>query len=75
MNEFTPSPESEPIVSEVLQKALNDGWILEEDREFLGDDLPDILGNLYGTILEQGGDPDEVFAGWGVTLEESGQAE
>ena len=48
------------------------GFVSEINREHLrdlidqGDDLEDMIGNVYGMILEEGGDPDEVLAELGV---------
>lgn len=48
------------------------GVVSEANREHLrdlidqGDDLDDMIGNVYAIILEEGGDPDEILGGMGV---------
>lgn len=57
--------------SEVLVLKLK-GVVSEENREFLrdlideGDDFEDMINHVYGMILEEGSDPDEVLAELGV---------
>ncbi|RYF29402.1 MAG: hypothetical protein EOO17_01560 [Chloroflexi bacterium] len=63
----------EPLAmsSEVLVLRLR-GCISEVNRDFLrdlieaGDDFEDMLNHAYGMILEDGGDPDVVFAELGI---------
>jgi hypothetical protein len=60
------------MTPEILVLRLK-GVLEDSDREYLrtlirdGADLEDILGNAYGMILEEGVDPDEIFASIGVT--------
>lgn len=71
MNEiFNSKPEvnddKEPTPEEVIQKAIAAGYIEQIDVDTLGVDIEDIIGSLYGIIIEAGDDPDEVFAQWGI---------
>lgn len=50
--------------------AWKDGFIDTEERnDMFEDDIETVLGNLYGIITEQDGDPEEVFARWGILAE------
>jgi hypothetical protein len=73
-NDKTNSAEIESIPEmspEILVMKLN-GIVSEENRAFLcelieqGDEWEDVIGHVYGMILEEGGDPDEVLSELGV---------
>lgn len=75
MNEFTPTPEiqheQEPTVAEVVDLAFKDGFIDTEDRnDMFEKDIDEVIGDLYGIIIEEGQDPDEIFASWGILATE-----
>lgn len=69
MSEFHSHPEREPNEEErterLLRLAKEAGFIEDADIEYLGQDLDEIIGNLYGVILESGEDPDEYLVSWG----------
>lgn len=70
-NEITDKIESLDMSSEVLVLKLK-GIVNEENREFLrdlidgGDDFEDMVNHVYGIVLEEGGDPDEILAKLGI---------
>lgn len=78
MSEFAPNREIEPSdaerISKLLRLAKEAGFIEDADVEYLGEDLDEIIGNLYGVILENGEDPDDHLASWGF-LESDGETE
>lgn len=76
MNEFLQTvpeqpAENEPTPKEIVDFAWKEGLIDTEERnDMFEDDMEDILGNLYGIIIETGDDPDEVFKRWGIVAQE-----
>ena len=70
-DEIAATVDTLPMSSEVLILKLK-GIISEDNREFLrdliagGDDFEDMINHAYGMILEEGDDPDEVFAELGI---------
>lgn len=69
MPEFGPRHEVEPgdgeRIAKLLSSAKEAGFIEDADVEYLGEDLVEIIGNVYGVILENGEDPDEYLEAWG----------
>jgi hypothetical protein len=59
-------PEQEPSLRGVLEKALEAGYITEDDLDSLGESMQDILASLYDKILKVGDDPNEVLSKWGI---------
>lgn len=54
-------------VQELVEKALQNGAITEEDAEALrAMDPDDVLENLYTYITLRGGDPDTLMREWGL---------
>ncbi len=70
-NEITSKIESLDMSPEVLVLKLK-GIVSEDNREFLrdlideGDDLEDMINHAYGMILEEGSNPDEILAEFGI---------
>ena len=66
MSEFLSQPNPEFERETALRRLIEQ--YLPEDVEFLGDmDDEDKLGYVYGQLLEQGEDPDEILREFGVT--------
>ena len=68
MSEKLPTPEASfaEKMAAIIEK------FFPEDEEFLmgyGED--DLLGALYGMLIERGEDPDEVFAEYEITEEQN----
>lgn len=67
---FEQQYESEPTVAEIVDRAWKDGYIDTEERNDMFEDaMEDVLGALYGIILDKDDDPDIVFARWGIVAE------
>lgn len=75
MPEFGPNPERESVEAERVEKLLRlakeAGFIEDADIEYLGEDLDEVIGNLYGAIVEKGEDPDEYLVAWGFLESEA----
>jgi len=58
-----------PTVEELVEKARASGFINSEVANDLeAEDFQDVLGAIYGYILEAGKDPDAVLQSWGIII-------